>query len=66
MRWFHIEGFSDLRSVRPVGWTVTSRSQKAPHQIGRIFQKENPFLRKIETGEQPENTKEKMDWCFPC
>jgi hypothetical protein len=39
---------------------------EGPHQIGRSFQKENPFLRKIETGEKPENTKEKTDWCFPC
>jgi hypothetical protein len=35
------------------------QTPEGPHQIGRSFQKENPFFRKIETGEQPENTKEK-------
>jgi hypothetical protein len=43
------------------GWTVTSRSQKAPTRLAGLFKKIeiNPVLKKIEVGKRPQNTKEK-------
>jgi hypothetical protein len=47
---FHIEGFSDLRSVRPVGWTATSRGQKAPTRLAGLFKKKILFSGKLRLG----------------
>jgi hypothetical protein len=50
MRWFHIDGFSDLRSVRPVGWSRTSRRQKAPTRLAGLFKKKILFPGKLRLG----------------
>jgi neutral trehalase len=64
MRWFHIEGFSDLRSVRPVGWTVTSRSQKATTRLAGLFKKKILFSGKLRLGSNLKIQRKKWTGAF--